>query len=74
MARQGEGGVSIDPICGKSVVEREADSFDYKRKTYYFCSQRCRASFKRQAERIRVGELARIGALFTATKARWGIA
>jgi YHS domain-containing protein len=74
MARHGEGSVSIDPICGKPVVEREADSFDYKRKTYYFCSPRCRARFELQAERIRVGELARIGALFAKKKARWGVA
>ncbi len=74
MAGQREGGMSIDPVCGKAVVERGADSFDYKRKTYYFCSPRCRADFERQTERIRVGELAKIGTLFAKTKARWGIA
>jgi YHS domain-containing protein len=68
------GGVAIDPICGKPVVEDGADSFEYKRKTYYFCSQGCRGRFERQAERIRVGELAKLGALFAERKARWGVA
>ncbi len=67
-------GVSIDPICGKPVVEDGADQLEYKRRTYYFCSQRCRGRFERQAERIHVGELARMGALFARKKARWGVA
>lgn len=74
MSRQGEGNISIDPVCGKPVVEHGADSFDYKRKTYYFCSPRCRADFERRAERIRLAELAKIGGLFSKAKARWGIA
>jgi YHS domain-containing protein len=70
----GEGGVSIDPICGKTVVEDGAESLEYKRRTYFFCSDRCRGRFERQAERIHVGELARMGSLFTEKKARWGVA
>jgi YHS domain-containing protein len=72
--RDGEGGVSIDPICGKPVVEDDARSLEYKRRTYFFCSERCRGRFERQAERIHVGELARMGSLFTEKKARWGVA
>ncbi len=69
-----QGGVSIDPICGKPVVEEDADSFEYKLRTYYFCSPRCRGRFERQAERIRVAELARRGTLFGGSKAHWGLA
>jgi YHS domain-containing protein len=69
-----QAGVSIDPMCGKTVVEDGADSFEYKRKTYYFCSPRCRGRFERQAERIHVSELAKLGALFAEKKAHWGVA
>ena len=69
-----EGGVAIDPICGKPVVEDGADSLEYKRRTYFFCSQKCRGRFERQAERIHVGELAKMGALFSERKASWGLA
>lgn len=70
------GGVSIDPICGSPVVEDDAESFEYKRRTYYFCSAACRGRFVRRAERMRVAELARLGSLFAARekRARWGVA
>ncbi len=68
------GGVSIDPICGKPVVEDGGASLEYKRKTYYFCSAACRDRFARRAERLRVHELARLGTLFAERKARWGLA
>ena len=74
MANDREGGVSIDPVCGKPVLEDGAESFEYRRKTYFFCSGRCRGRFERQAERLRVGELAKMGTLFTEKKARWGVA
>jgi YHS domain-containing protein len=67
-------GMSIDPVCGKPVAEDGAASFEYKRRTYYFCSPGCRGRFERQAERIHVGELAKMGALFAEKKARWGVA
>lgn len=71
-----DGGVSIDPMCGQPVVEDDAESFQYKRRTYYFCSAACRGRFARRAERMRVAELARLGALFAekTKKARWGVA
>jgi YHS domain-containing protein len=67
-------GMSIDPICGKPVADDEAESLEYKRKTYFFCSQRCRGRFERHAERIHVSELAKMGALFAERKPHWGVA
>ncbi len=35
-----------DPICGMNVDEKTAKlKSDYKGKTYYFCSQMCKATF-----------------------------
>lgn len=67
-------GVSIDPICGRPVVEEDAPSIEYKRRTYHFCSARCLGRFERHAERIHVGELAKLGALLSQAKAHWGVA
>ena len=74
MAEDGQGGVSIDPVCGRPVLEEDGRSVEYKRRTYWFCSDRCRGRFERQAERIHVGELAKLGALFSEAKAHWGVA
>ncbi len=67
-------GVSIDPMCGRPVVDGDSESFEYKKRRYFFCSGRCRARFERQAERIHIGELAKMGALFGTQKVRWGVA
>jgi YHS domain-containing protein len=68
-------GVSIDPICGKRVVDQDSESVEYKRKTYFFCSETCRRRFERQAERIHVAELAKMGALFAEPRRpHWGVA
>jgi YHS domain-containing protein len=67
-------GVSLDPVCGKPVFESGSESAEYKRKTYFFCSRKCRSKFEHQAERIHVGELARMGALFADRKVTWGVA
>lgn len=69
-----DGGVAIDPICGKPVLQEEAESLEYKRRRYWFCSGACRGRFERDAERIRVGELARLGTLFAEKKVHWGVA
>ena len=74
MADDGQGGVSIDPVCGRPVLEEVGRSIEYKHRTYWFCSDRCRGRFERQADRIHVGELAKLGALFSDAKAHWGVA
>ncbi len=67
-------GVAVDPICGQPVLEADAQELEYKRRRYFFCSGRCRARFERQAERIHVNELAKLGTLFTDRRASWGVA
>ncbi len=75
MTNDGDVGVAVDPVCGKPVTIREdGPSIEYKRRTYHFCSERCRGRFERQAERIHVGELAKMGRLFSEAKAHWGVA
>ena len=64
-----------DPICGNKVCASESTPHtEYKRRKYYFCSARCKAAFGREAERIRLHELARVGALLSAGRVRWGMA
>jgi YHS domain-containing protein len=66
---------SYDPICGVKVCKDEAGpSSEYKKRRYFFCSHRCKAEFDKAAERIRLHEAARAGALFTQGKVRWGLA
>jgi YHS domain-containing protein len=74
MALECDGGMAIDPICGRPVLAADADSLEYKRRTYYFCSEGCRGRFERQADRIHVGELAKRGSLFAENNALWGVA
>ncbi len=69
-----EGGIAVDPICGKPVVEDESEEVEYKRRRYFFCSGRCKQQFERMAEKIRVSELAKAGTLLARGKASWGIA
>jgi YHS domain-containing protein len=67
--------MEFDPICGRKVESREGTpSCDYKKKRYFFCSERCRQAFEREAERLRVHELARVGALMSKGRVRWGLA
>ncbi len=67
--------MQIDPICGRQVSEaKETQSIELKKRRYFFCSMRCREQFERRAERARMGHLARIGALLTNGKVRWGLA
>ena len=65
---------TFDPICGKRVDPADAGGVEYKRRTYFFCSERCKERFERQAERHRIHDLARMGALFAGQKVRWGLA
>ena len=63
-----------DPICGKAVDPAGASSTEYKKRKYFFCSSRCKERFERQAEKLRLQELARMGALFAHSQVRWGVA
>jgi YHS domain-containing protein len=73
--QKSRGGGSYDPICGLRVEQgTSAHSSEYKKKRYWFCSDRCKREFDRAAARIRMQEAARAGALFTAGKVRWGLA
>jgi YHS domain-containing protein len=68
-------GRSYDPICGVLVQSGDcAPSSEYKKRRYFFCSQKCKHEFERAAERIRMQESARAGALFTQGKVKWGLA
>jgi YHS domain-containing protein len=68
-------GRSYDPICGVAVESSDATpSSEYKKRRYFFCSQKCKHEFERAAERIRMQEAARAGALFTHGKVKWGLA
>lgn len=69
-----EGGISVDPICGTPVLADDSPSLEYRDRRYFFCSERCRDRFAHQADRMRVAELAKMGALFAGRKTRWGVA
>ena len=47
---------------------------EYKKRRYFFCSNKCKHEFEKAAERIRMQEVARAGALFTHGKVKWGLA
>jgi YHS domain-containing protein len=64
-----------DPICGQVVAaQSNRCSVEYKKRRYYFCSDRCREAFNYRTERFRLGELARAGALLSPGRVRWGLA
>ena len=64
-----------DPVCGKPLEAPEGrPSMEYKQRRYFFCSERCRAAFEQRAERFRMNDLARAGALLTPGRVRWGSA
>ena len=68
-------GRSYDPICGVAVESEDATpTSEYKKRRYFFCSHKCKQEFERAADRIRMQEAARAGALFTHGKVRWGLA
>ena len=68
-------GRSYDPICGVPVENGDrTPCSEYKKRRYFFCSLKCKEEFERAAERIRMQEAARAGALFTQGKVRWGLA
>ena len=41
-----------DPVCGMDVTPETAEAtFEYKGKTYYFCSPGCKRDFEKDPER-----------------------
>jgi len=40
-----------DPVCGMALDDRDAvGSAQHEGKTYYFCSQQCKATFQKRPE------------------------
>lgn len=67
--------MAYDPICGRKVeAVPSAPSAEYKKRTYHFCSGDCRAEFERAAQRVKLHEAARAGALLSRGKVRWAYA
>jgi YHS domain-containing protein len=65
----------VDPVCGRKLAKTGAEaSAEYKRRRYFFCSEKCRHAFERQTEWFRLHELAKAGALMTPGRVRWGLA
>ncbi|MGH9868084.1 MAG: YHS domain-containing protein [Candidatus Polarisedimenticolia bacterium] len=45
----------VDPVCGMAVREdADARRTEYAGRTYYFCSESCRAAFEKEPERFAV--------------------
>ena len=67
---------SFDPICGRKLTGEQAGPYssEYKKRTYYFCSERCRAAFDRHAEKLRLNEMAKVGSLLSPGRVSWGLA
>lgn len=44
--------MAIDPVCGMHVDEKSAAAtYEYKGKTYYFCSPGCKTAFAKELEK-----------------------
>ncbi len=42
-----------DRVCGMEIDEKKSGNrFDYKGKTYHFCSEQCRDEFKKSPEKF----------------------
>lgn len=42
-----------DPVCKMEISEDTAEAaFEYKGRTYYFCSEACKESFEKDPERF----------------------
>ena len=63
-----------DPVCGKKVDSTRSEAAEYKHHRYFFCSSGCKQRFEHETERTRIGDLARMGALFSPETVRWGLA
>ena len=44
--------MAIDPVCGMQVDEKSpVGTYEYKGKTYYFCSPGCKVAFSKDSEK-----------------------
>ena len=44
--------MAIDPVCKMNVDEKKAAAtYEYKRKTYYFCAVGCKQAFAKDPEK-----------------------
>jgi len=46
---------ATDPVCGMSVDKGKARTLEYEGRTYYFCSDHCKATFEADPERFAGG-------------------
>ncbi|HET9554712.1 MAG TPA: YHS domain-containing protein [Anaeromyxobacteraceae bacterium] len=70
-------GVVVDPVCGCPLLLEDDDnrSLEHDGRTWHFCSDGCRTRFLQVAARVHASEVAKLGALFTASeRIRWGVA
>jgi len=70
-------GTTSDPVCGRTLFADAPTTVQlvHHGETFHFCSEGCRERFERLAERVRVGEVLKMGALFAPSeKVRWGVA
>ena len=75
MAKAQENINHFDPICGRRIAPEGGNkSVEYKRRRYFFCSEGCRHAFEQRAEKFRLNDLARMGALLSPGRVRWGMA
>jgi YHS domain-containing protein len=72
--KQETGELRRDPVCGRWMEPSIGYlSAEYKKKRYYFCSEKCRSAFHHKTERFRMNELAQAGSLLTPGRVRWGL-
>ncbi|MBK5134099.1 heavy metal translocating P-type ATPase, partial [Candidatus Bathyarchaeota archaeon] len=43
----------VDPVCGMEIDPRKAIEYEYKEKTFHFCSANCEAHFKLDPEKFK---------------------
>ena len=76
MGKHGGSENRFDPICGRRLVEEQVSPYsaDYKKRKYFFCSDRCRTAFELHAEKLRLNEMAKVGSLLSPGRVSWGFA
>ena len=66
----------FDPISGQELEADQVSLFcsQYQKRKYFFCSDRCRAAFEQHAQRVRINQMAKVGALLSPGRVTWGLA